>query len=111
MNCSCERLLSNSLGPDKAKRRALIRRRFHRCRAAPGLDDFSDHRKPDAGAFNLVAWRQSLENAPDPLVELRIDAGAVVAHRELERIPEIPPTDANDYVRALDPRVFQRVAD
>ena len=51
--------MSNSLGPDKAKRRALIRRRFHRCRAAPGLDDFSDHRKPDAGAFNLVAWRQT----------------------------------------------------
>src|SRR5688572_14482577 len=106
MDCSCTRLLSNRVGPDQPNARALIRSGLHGCRTAPRLDDFFDHRKPDAGALNFVAWRQRLKDPPNPLVVFRIDPGTIVAHRKLERIPEIPPIDPDDYVRALDPGVF-----
>ena len=47
------------------------------------LDDLLADREPHAGALDLVLAVQALEQDEDALVVARVDARAVVAHRDL----------------------------
>ena len=80
--------------PEEAERRARARGRLDPRPPALRLDDLLDQRQADAGTLDLVARLERLEDAPDAVVVLGRDAGAVVANRELVERPE--PAAADD---------------
>src|ERR1043165_9905826 len=61
---------------------ALARGRAHPDAAAVALDDFLADGEPDAGARILAHGVQPLEEHEDALEVLRLDADAVVGHRD-----------------------------
>ena len=87
------------LPPQEPERRALARRGLDPGAAALRLDDLLDERETDAGALDLVARLERLEDAPDPVVELGRDAGAVVADRELVERTVAPRSRCRSSVR------------
>src|SRR3954464_1995127 len=48
--------------------------------AAVALDDFLDDREADAGALEILAAVQPLEDAEEPAVVLHVEADAIVLH-------------------------------
>src|SRR5215510_4894719 len=69
--------------PGEPERRAAAELGCDPGLAAVALDDLADHRQADAGALDLVAALQGLEQAPDLVGELARDADPVVGDREL----------------------------
>ena len=78
--------------------------------AAARLDELANDRQTDAGAFDLVARRERLEDLPDPLVELRRDARAVVGDREVNDVALVVGARPSR-VASTRAAVLDRVAD
>src|SRR5215475_11267168 len=95
--------------PGEPERRAAAELGLHPGLAAVALDDLADHRQADAGALDLVAALQGLEQAPDLVGELARDADAVVGDRELPA-PAAAPGGHGDRELAAGV-VLDRVAD
>src|SRR5215475_11531881 len=72
-----------SIGDGETERRTFPGLRRHPDTAAVAFDDFLAQRQPDASPGIFLARMQTLEDPENALEILRLDADAIVAHREL----------------------------
>src|SRR5678815_995738 len=82
-------------GPGEPERRAATELGLDPGPATVALDDLADYGQADAGALDLVAALEGLEQAPDLLAELGRDPDAVVGDRELPA-PAVAPRGDGD---------------
>src|SRR4051812_6884496 len=76
-------LSSGVAWPREVEDRAAAASRIDPRSPSVRLDDLAHDRQPDTSALHLVATLERLEQPPDPIVEFRGDADAVVDHAEL----------------------------
>src|SRR4029079_16055713 len=81
--CSSTRCLVGLGRPGELERRATAELGVDPRPATGALDDLADYRQADAGALDLVAALEGLEQPPDLVGELGRDADAVVGNRDL----------------------------